>query len=660
MVTSNVADDHAATAAVRALVTAAKTVRLYPPSSPIPLAAIQSTVDALDAALGSEPALPLVVAEDGFTLYGTVVSPPGAGDMARMLTAHGVADVTFLPGCTAEELTGFLDALLKDPDTLESGGGITAALSLSGVRSIHLSEVVLTTLLDEEEAAEDLDDFLRTLASDPARLAAWLATAVKGDPGALADGLLELARAAGSTGIDALVHALGLAFLAQDTAGKDTLIGVALGKSEAASLLCSVLRSLRAEDLALALSSGLYGANMLSLSHVLTALPFGDRLTSILEEIRPMLVEDGREERELEFFEHMIEVRSKTREEVPLSQSVPDYRTVAALSAVPEADVTRARTEAETSGGTVRMRTIRTMLSLLDQQQDFELWAATLNSLAAAVPSLFLHREFALANRVLGDIVTRESRTTKPWPGVAEQVRKALDRAVSAEAMAALLAGVLDQPEAADVAREILRRAGATAQQRLVEAALDSEDPRALDVAGELLGGQFVDLLVALAPQAEPRWVGRIAACLARESEPRPRQALQALAHRPDVPSRVAVAETLAGAATPAAVQLLTSLARDSSAEVAAAAVRALGTSATPGGAAALGSLFDSLDSDGKDFGTAREVLGALARTSDPTATSVLEHIAARRAFIKRGHFVEVQDLATRALAMRSGKEAER
>lgn len=660
MVTSHVTDGQAAAAVVRSLATAAKTMRLYPPASPIPLAATRSAVDAIDAALASEPALPLVVAQDGFTLYGAPVLVPGADDIAHMLTAHGVADVTFQPGCTAEELTGFLGVLLQDPDALQSNGGITAALSRAGVGAIHVSEVMLTALVGEETAAEDLDDFLRTLASDPARLSAWLAAAVKGDPGALSDGLLELTRAAGGRGLDALVRALGIAFLAQDTPGKDTLVGVALGNSEASALLCSVLQSLRAEDLAAAFCSGLYGANMLSLSHVLTALPFGDRLASILEEVRPLLVDDGREDRELEFFEHMIEVRSVVHEEVALPDSVPDYRTVATLGAVSETDVRRARTEVETSGGTVRMRTIRTMLSLLDQQQDFDLWTETLTNLASSVPSLFSNREFALANRVLGDMATRESRTTKPWPGVAEQVRKAMDRATSAEAMAALLAGVLERPENADLAHEILRRAGGPAQQRLVAAALDSNDPRAMDAAGQLLGGQLVDLLVSIAPQAEPRWAGPIAARLARENEPRPRQALQALAHRPDTESRVAIAEALAGAMTPAAVQLLTSLARDPSPEVAAAAVRALGVSSAPGAAAALGSLFETLDSDGRDFTTAREVLGALARTTDPTATSILEQISSRRAFIKRGHFAEVQDLATRALAMRSGKEADR
>lgn len=644
-------------AAVRALATALKTLRLYPPASPIPRGAVEAALTALRAASASDPALELVVARDGFTHQGAAVAAVGAADLVDLLSAHGVAVVAFSPGCALEELAGFLDLVLQDPESVRASGGIATALLAAGVHSIRVSEVVLNAQVAETLEPEDLDDFLRELAADPNRLATWLSSAVKGDPAALADALLELSRAAGPLGAERLARALGVAFLAQEQPGKDTLVGLALGNGEVAPLLHKVLLSLRPPDLASALTGGLYGSNMLSLSHVLTALPFGPRLDEMLAEVKPLLVEAGRDERELDFLDHMIQVRSQAASEPPLAEAAGEYRTVASLGSVPDADLDRARSEITSSAGTVSARAVRTMLMLLDQQQDFDLWCRTLASLASAVPALFEQRQFSLAERVLTDIATREARTTRPWPGVAEQVRRAMDRATSEQAMAALLDGVLSDPLAAGTAHEILRRAGDAAQQRLVLAALRSRSERALDGVENLLGPRLVDVLVALAPHVEPACVAQLAQRLSGERTPRPRQALEALLRRPDAASRIEAVRGLGRSESPDALGLLVTLASDPSREVAVAAVRAIAESPAPGAAVALGTVFDAIDADGADFPIAREVLGGLARTKDAGAAAVLARIASRRAFIKRGHFGEVQTLAERALAIRSGEE---
>jgi len=78
-----------------------------------------------------------------------------------------------------------------------------------------------------------------------------------------------------------------------------------------------------------------------------------------------------------------------------------------------------------------------------------------------------------------------------------------------------------------------------------------------------------------------------------------------------------------------------------------------MGRSTVPGAAAELQRRFDELDCDGKDFIPCREIIGALARSADPSATAALEHIVARKALIKRGHFAEISDLAKQALSAR-------
>jgi hypothetical protein len=114
------------------------------------------------------------------------------------------------------------------------------------------------------------------------------------------------------------------------------------------------------------------------------------------------------------------------------------------------------------------------------------------------------------------------------------------------------------------------------------------------------------------------------------------------------------VARGLGASPAAAAIGTLAELATDSALEVAVTAVHALGRTTSIGAASVLGRVFDRIDSLGKDFPLAREVLGALARTPDEGARDVLERIAGQRALIKRGHFTEVQGLARQALAARA------
>lgn len=641
---------------VRALSTAVKTLRLYPPSSPLPQQSMEAAAEALGQILASQPTLPLVVARDGFTHLGTVISSPGSQELADILTAHEVAEVDFLPGCSTGEIAIFLAIILRDPAEIREAGGAAAALSLSGVENIVLSEVALTTAAPEITYGEaDIDAFLRELAGDEQKLAAWLASAAAGDPATLSDGIAELARAVGPGGMDRLESILGSAFLEQGVGARDTILGLALNDAAAAPVLQGMFRSLAPHDFASSVADGLYAKNMLSMSNVLNTLTRGPDLDSIIAELKPLLEQEGHTERELTFLQHMLEARAESDRQVPLADRDTSFQSVATFTHVTGGALDAARSEVNASKSEVNGRTVNMLLSLLDQQKDFNLWSKTLENLASLVPTLLSDGDLALAERVLTDLSGREARTTQPWPGLAECVNEALERATGGEAMASLVTALTADPSRAERARSIVRKVTPAAQQRFVLAVLSRNEIDGLAVAEALLGRRLVDILSS--SEAELPWfqAGPIAARLSMETDQRALQALNSLAKRPDQRSRQEVARGLGTSSSAHALHLLVELSRDSAVEVAVAAVRSLGRTAALGAAAALERIYEGIDAMGKDFPLAREVLGSLARTPDPGATSILERIAGQRALIKRGHFSEIQDLARQALASRKG-----
>lgn len=638
---------------VRSLSAAIKTLRLYPPTSPMPQQAMQAASTALAEVMTSMPALQLVVARDGFTLRGQPVNCAGSTDLSGLLTAHQIAEVDFLPGCTTTEISWFLTVLMQDPAQTRASGGTAAAIALAGAENIVVSEVALTTVgPDIVHAEADIDSFLRELAGDEAKLAAWLAAAASGDPAALSDGLAELARAVGDGGIARLQDVLGSAFVSQGVGARDALVGLALNDGASSPLLKGMLNSLTPHDFASSIADGMYARNMLSMSNVLNTLTAGSSLDSIVAELKSMLEEGGHTERELTFLSHMLEARGSS--EPALVDRVSDFRTVATLAQLDGSVVDAARKEVQASKSEVSARTVSMMLSLLDQHSDFTLWTKTLENLAAMVPGLLSEGDVALAERVVGDISGREARTRQPWPGLAEKVGAALERATDGEAMAALALAASKGSAAADAARGILRKVGPPAQRRFVLAALGLKEIDGMALAESLLGRHLIDILAAAEPDIPWYQVAAVAARLASESDARAQQAANALARRQDQRSRQEAARGLGDAGSSHALQLLAELSKDPALEVAVAAVRSLGRTPALGAAASLDRIFEGIDAIGKDFPLAREVLGSLARTRDPGATTVLERIAGQRMLIKRGHFAEVQDLARQALSSRS------
>lgn len=637
---------------VRGLSAATKALRLYPATSPMPRQAVEVAENALATYLATYPELSLSVSRDGLTFDGQPVAPgsPGVTDLAEDLRSHGVKDIGFVPGVSAEDILGFLGVVMRDVAETRDQGGVSAILTTAGIVGITASDVQLVVVEEEDLAPEgDIDEFFRQLAGDAEKLAAWLAQVARRDPSALSDGLAELAAASGPDGLAELARNLAEAFSAQDATGKDAVFGAAMSPGIQQDVVGRALESLATGDLASALTDGLYGRNMLSLSNAMSELPFGDRLAKIMEEVQRSLPEIGHSVKEAEFLEHMMHVHAMTEPEPSLVEVDQTYKTVAKL-----ADVTPEETEralSETEGARAFASAVATILAFLDQEEELELYQRSLESLSALVPRLVEEGDLDLAAQVLEELHAREERSTKPWPELDGMIRSAITTATGRRTMEAVLQAVTSDPDALEAARTIVQRSGDGADIALAEEALALKGP-GLAAAEDLVGRRIVNLFAAAAPGLPWHQIGPVVKRLSTESDPRSVEAVRMLASRPDEQSRRETAAALAeGGAN--AVAPLADLARDPNEEVAVTAARSLAKIGGAEGAAALATRLGELDVDGKDFMLAREVIGALARVEHPAAGDAIKALVDRKALIKRGHFAEIQQLAQQADAYR-------
>jgi hypothetical protein len=599
---------------------------------------------------------------DGLHWGGATVAPgaPGATELADSLRDHGVAELDFLPGVKVDDIIALLSAVIEKPEDLRERGGIAAVLASAGVETVRTADVSLTVVDPWAIAGGDevAEEFLRDLAGDPQRVSTWLGVASKSDPATLSAGLADLAAASGDENLQTLVASLSSAFDAQDLDSRDALLGVALDDGPARDLMGRVFSRVGAADLAKTLCGGTYGRNMLSMSSALSRLPLAERMTEVLAQVKDLLPEAGHNAKELAFLEHMLEVRRSGTPETALAEAQPLYRQVADLARVDAAQVNGAREDVSASARRADDSAVATMLTLLDQQQDFGLYCRTLDALAGMVAPLLERGRLDLSARVVSELAARESRAVQPWPELTGKLRGAVAEATGRRTMKALVAALAADPAGLSAAREIVQHSTDTGTTAFVEEAL-AHKPDGLAIAERVAGRRIVDMLSAAAPHAQWFQVAPLVARLVGEPDHRSQQAIETLMSRADDQSRREAATGFAAAGGPIALRHLATLMRDASGEVAIAAVRAVGRSATPGAATTLRTRLEEIDIDGKDFSLAREVIGALAHTPDSAADSILDTLASRRAFIKRGHFAEVQELARQALAQRS-KGAER
>ncbi|HEY3317035.1 MAG TPA: HEAT repeat domain-containing protein [Coriobacteriia bacterium] len=653
-------------ATVRGVASAVRALRLYPPTSPIPRQSVDAAMSSLRAFLDTQPALSLDVAREGFTCRGTALSASigGGSELADMLRSHGVAQAVFMPGCSTDDLLGFLGVIMRAPETVHTEGGIASSLAASGVGGIRVVTVSLSVAGQAEEPADgqDVDEFFRELAADPDKLATWLAAASQGDLGTLAEGLGELVDASGDP--DRFYATLAAAFEKQQTDGKDVLLGIGIGVGggahgdRARDIVGGMLGKLGSADVSASLNSGTYGKNMLSLSTALTKLPFGARMDEIIAEVRASLPDYGHDTKEIGFLDHMLGVRMNPTAEPALAQADPTYAQVVTATSVDPIALDAKRAEVSESVAHTAAHSVPTMLALLDQQRDFGLYVKSLDALASMVPRLIREHDLATALRVLEEIAQRESRATQPWPELTQRLRAALTRATGRETMAPLLDLLLEDASAEAGVHTVLRLADDAGKVSFVEEALARRDDRALDLAESLLGRRMIDILAASVPRVGAGQLPSIVRRLARYPDETAASGVRAALRRPEEIARAEAAEALSGTTNPAFVRDLAALLADPSPRVVTAAAHALARTRLPGTVEALAHRLEGLDVDGRDFDLGRELIGCLAKMPEPSAGQALRRLAERKALIKRGRFNEVQQLAREAVHVQAQRGA--
>lgn len=640
--------------ALRALATAGKSLRLYPPTSPIPRQSVDAAASSLaDFFAEGHPLLSLTVTRDGFTWRGTPVGGAAlsASELVSDLRDHGVAELTLMPGCPAESLARFLDVLARDPETVREEGGIGAVLAANGVTGLTVTEIQLTVVEQVgPEAGENVEDFLRELASDPDKLAAWFAAAASGDPRAFEESLMELVRVSGPSGFPKMLDSLAQAFIRQSPEAKDALLGLSMDPGPTRDLTGGMFALLPSGEIAGSILGGNFGRNMLSLSSALTRLPLEQVTALVRAEVQAMLPGTGHTHKEADFLDHMIEVRERTEPETALVDADRTYRAVLEAAALSDDLIERARDAVAASDGALTAASVRTMLSLLEQQTNFELMCSSIDAIAAVVPRLVEQGALDLADTVLTTLAAREL-APGPWSELPLRIREALNAAAGPRTMAALIRTLAADRTLIARARGIVRHAGEDGVTALVTEAL-AHKTTGIELAEELIGRRIIDELARLAPTTPWFQLSALTARLARESDPRSQSVIESLMRREDS-ARKEVVAGLADTPGPVATRTLGLALADPVVDVAAAAARALGRSGDPTAAALLSDRLSHLDVDNTDYLLARELIAALARVPGPDADSALERLATRNPLIKRGHFAEVQELVRQAKRLR-------
>ncbi len=639
---------------VRTLATAARALRLYPPASPIPAQSLEAAEAAVAAALAEEDLLSLSVRRDGLSWRGEALGKhtPGSKELADELRSHGVAEIDFV-GANAREIAELLAQSMREPADVVEQGGFSALLVSQGVESIRVSDVQLT-VIDTSALTpdEDVEDFLRSLSTDPARLGAWLTASAAGDPAAFQDGLGELLGAVGPEGRDQLLRTLATAFAEQPQETRDVLLKLSLDDGAARTLVGGMGPLLGSDGMAAALVDGSLGLNMLSLSNALAKLPLDEAVAAVRERVQARLRDSAHTDAESAYLDHMLQARALLEPEPPVSDTDKTYHAVARAADLREEDVLRACQAVVGSIDGTRVVGVKTMLCLLDHEDDFELFCSTATNLGSMVPRLLQAGELTLSAEVLAELSAREVRATGPWPELSARLRDAIAGAVGPESMETLVKAMIADPSLLPAVEEIVRHAGEAAGPSLVSAGIAEKGP-GLEIAEQILGRRIIDLLNSAAPQVPWYQLGPVVARLAREGDARSMQTIAGLMQRTDEQSRREVVSALAASPSPAALSIIARGLRDPSPEVSLISARALGRSGEPAAAVPLANRLAEIDGDSAEFLLGKEIIGALARVPGPQSEEALQRLSVKRTLVKRGRFGELQELAKYALQVR-------
>jgi HEAT repeat protein len=139
----------------RACKAAARAVILYPPGHPAIGATLGRIVHVTSAAKLSAP-ITLTVLPDGLLLDGRAAAKPdpAIGELAALLHAHLIGEITVRPGGDADAWQQFLLLLARTPESVRAEGGIARVWTAMPGLHLTLREIDYAEVLRERNAGE--------------------------------------------------------------------------------------------------------------------------------------------------------------------------------------------------------------------------------------------------------------------------------------------------------------------------------------------------------------------------------------------------------------------------------------------------------------------------------------------------------------------------
>jgi hypothetical protein len=635
---------------LRALVSASRSLRLYPAASPIPRQSVEAVMDALATVFAQgAPSMHVSIAREGFSSEGqpVAVGMPGGTELANDLRAQGVSAIEFDSSVTGDDILKMLVVLSRPAEEVRVEGGFCALVTAAGARGLNISEIQLTVVEGSAGVGELATGVgpgsAAELANDPEKLGSWMSD-VGADATGLQSGLLSIGQAVDVEGPNPLPVSLAAIFAEQPAETRDSLLALAMEDGPFRDLMGEMFSHQTAAEIAGSILGGTYGRNMLSLSCALTSLPLEQVDDAVRSQVKLMLPDTGHTDAESHFLDHMIEIRRLTEPEPTLVTKDQTYVAVAEASTIKPQDLETASRAIQASTSAIDAASVRTMFTLLDQHAEPDKARATAESLVSMVPGLVANGQFALADYVLNELASRPNQV---------KLAELAPLAATPETLMALLTAALANPEVRPMAERMIGHFGESGTTSLVVAAIANRGP-GLRFAEALLGKRMIEPLNSVAVQAQWFQLCDVVEILAREGDARCTATIETLMRRPEAPARKEIIAGLTAAGSPAAGRLLGELVNDPNEEVAVEAARALAKGKVPHAGEIISARLLALDYDNADFELGRELIGALARTPGTAAAETLAKLASRRAIIKRGHFNDIQSCVAAAQQLRA------
>jgi hypothetical protein len=140
------------------MISAYKSLLLYPPANPIPMQAIERLINSLNDFLGYEGELRFNFEREGIYFGRELIGGKEAVELSRVTRVRGVEGVSFFPGVRLDEVLVFLQALGEEPDEILARGGVSQIVWEAGSGNILIHESEKKLIEAEEGMVEPVED----------------------------------------------------------------------------------------------------------------------------------------------------------------------------------------------------------------------------------------------------------------------------------------------------------------------------------------------------------------------------------------------------------------------------------------------------------------------------------------------------------------------